>query len=277
MSVFDIPQSLLEAINQVTNPTSWRRDLDIRPLVMIAGLSKHRIVNEVYSGKASDFATDETEAQKIHDALTIPTPKNSRVAYSLSHYSGSGYDHINSSLWHNYLHGSEVPNDVKSHTDNIKSVLLPETKINNLKLYTGVKVSPAATAGVEWNSTRPVKILHLPAFTSTSTNFDVAEQFTEPDMESVHHESDHHGVIEPGATHILQLNFPNTIHHAASMMDHGVGHEEEVLLGPNHRFELHPRPTKIDRSHGPVYVWKATSIGVNNELMFKQRDFTKHS
>jgi len=277
MSVFDIPQSLLEAINQVTNPTSWRRDLDIRPLVMIAGLSKHRVVNEVYEGKPSDFAMHEDEAQKIHDALTIPKPKNSRVAYSLSHYSGSGYDHINSSLWHNYLHGLEVPSDVKSHVDNIKSVLLPETKVDDLKLYTGVKVSPAATAGVEWNSTRPVKILHLPAFTSTSTNFDVATQFTEPDEESVHHESDHHDVIESGATHILQLHFPHTIHHAASMIDHGVGHEEEVLLGPNHSFELHPRPTKVDGPLGPVYVWKAVSRGVNDQPMFKQRDFTKRS
>ena len=275
MSIFDIPQSLLEAINEVTNPTGWRRDLDIRPLVMIAGLSKHRVVNEVYQGKSSDFATDESEAQKVHDALTIPRPKNSRVAYSLSHYSGSGYDHINGSLWYSYLHGHEVPSDVKLHADNIKSVLLPETKVDDLKLYTGVKVSPVTTAGVEWNSTRPVKILHLPAFTSTSTNFDVATQFTEPDTESVHHESDHHGVIESGATHVLQLNFPERIHHAASMMDHGVGHEEEVLLGPNHSFELHPRPTKIDGPNGTVYIWKAISRGVDNSPMFKQRDFTK--
>lgn len=277
MSIFDIPTSLLEAIDQVTNPVGWRRDLDIRPLVLIAGLSKHRVVNEVYEGTPSDFSIHEDDAQKIHDALTIPKPKTSRVAYSLSHYSGSGYDHINSSLWHTYLHGLDVPSDVKSHVDNIKSVLLPETKVDGLNLYTGVKVSPVATAGVEWNSTRPVKILHLPAFTSTSTNFDVATQFTEPDEESVHHESDHHGAIESGATHILQLHFPHTIHHAASMIDHGVGHEEEVLLGPNHTFELYPRPTKIEGPFGPTYVWKAVSRGVSDDPMFKQRDFTKRT
>lgn len=285
-NVFDIPQSLREAIDKVasidrdrmTVNTSWRRDLDIRPLVMIAGLSKTRHINEVYDGKASDFATDEIEAQKNHDLLTVTKPKDFDVAQSVLYYSRSGYRKINSHLWNSYVHDAEVPNDIKTHVENIKTMLIPKTAVDNLNLYTGVKVSPASTSGIEWNSTRSIKLLHLPALTSTSTNFDVASQFTEHDNESTHHESDHHGIIQSGAKHILQLHFPNEIHHAVSMIDHSASpHEEEVLLGPNHSFELHPRPTKVDGPRGPVYVWKAVSRGVDNSPMFRQRDFTKSS
>ncbi len=84
-NVFDIPASLLEAIDQVTNHVSWRRDLDIRPLVLIAGL-KPVGVNEVYYGKAEDFSTKESDAEHIHDLLEIPKPKQSRVASSTNTY-----------------------------------------------------------------------------------------------------------------------------------------------------------------------------------------------
>jgi hypothetical protein len=269
MSIFDIPESLLEAVIQVTD-TSWRRDLDVRPLVLIAGLSETRL-HEVYHGKYSDFVIPDHDAQSIHDALSITDSLPSQAAHSLNHYTGSGYERINQSLRDSYINNAEVPNDVKRHSDNIKSILHAEKPVSNLGLFTGVKESPATTAGLEWNSTRPIKVLHLPAFTSATTSFDIAASFTEPDDTSTHHESDHHGVIESGATHILHLSFPHKIRSAASVADHGVGHEEEVLLGPNHRFELHPRPTRVDGPGGTLYVWKAKSIGVDDRPMFVPR------
>jgi hypothetical protein len=60
------------------------------------------------------------------------------------------------------------------------------------------------------------------------------------------------------------------------MINHvGGTHEEEVLLGPNNRFELHPRPTHVSGYNDPVYVWKAV---YNPQLISKKfvaRDFTK--
>ena len=252
MSIFNIPKPLLEAIDQVTNPTTWRRDLDIRPLVMLAGLSKASI-DEVYFGSASQFETSDSDAELIHSLLEIPKPRSSSVVDSLSYYGDIGSIDINHHMWENYLHSSTIPDDIKSHVDNIKSVLLPSTDIDHLKLYTGVKTSPAAIAGIEWNSTRPIKLLHFPAFTSTSTNFDVATRFTYPDVTTTHHESDHHGIILPNARHIIELNFHGSIQHAMSMINHGgASHEEEVLLGPNHSFEIHPRPTKIGGYKYPI-------------------------
>lgn len=274
MSIFNIPKPLLEAIDKVTNPTTWRRNLDIRPLVMLAGLSKASI-DEVYFGSASQFGSEDSDAKHIHSLLEIPKPRSSSVVDSLSYYGDIGSVDINHHMWENYLHGSAMSDNIKSHVDNIKSVMLPSTDIDHLKLYTGVKTSPAAIAGVEWNSTRPIKLLHLPAFTSTSTNFDVAIRFTDPDNTTIHHESDHHGIILPNARHIIELNFYGSIPHAMSMINHdGASHEEEVLLGPNHSFELHPRPNKIDGYKDPIYVWKAISRGVDNTPMFKQRNFT---
>lgn len=266
--VFDIPASLMDAIATV-NP-AWRRDLDIRPLVLIAGLNRSKLI-EVHQGHSIDFELRSDDAQRVHELLAIKGQLNHRVIHSLSHYSGSGYDKINQALWHSYLHGSEVPSDVRSHSDNILSVMHKEVHVGGLKLYTGVKESPATSAGLEWNSTRPIKLLHLPAFTSTSTSFDIAESFSSPDVTSEHHESDHHGTIEAGASHILELHYPNKIHRAASIVDYsGAKHEEEVLLGPNHTFELHPRPTRIEH-RGPVYVWKATYRGINDHPMFRTR------
>lgn len=268
MDVFGNPDSLLEAVKRVIS-------FDDYPLVLIAGFSRP-IVNEVYVGYPYQFETSSVDAERIHSLLEIPKPKSSRVAYSLSLYGGSGSKDINHHMWKNYLHGSIIPDDIKSHIDNISSVLIPSTNIDHVKLYTGVKTSPATTAGVKWNSTRPIKMMHLPAFTSTSTNFDVAHSFTEPDYTTHHYESDHHGIILPNARHIIELNFNGSIPHAASLINHvGSSTEEEVLLGPNHRFELHPRPTKLNTADGVTYIWKAVSRGIDNTPMFKQRDFTK--
>lgn len=240
----------------VAMQTSWRRDLDIRPLVMFAGLDRQHLT-EVYAFQRGQFTTPVEHAQKIHDDLALPNMIHPHVLESLKHYSGDGFHDVNKHLWGNYVHGHTIPTDVNLHIENIKS-LLNRRNSTPTTVYSGVKTSPATLAGLEWNSSRRLKLITMPAFTSTTTNADVAESFSKPDTVSVHHESDHHGVIEAGAQHILQLEFPDGIHHAASMVDHSISpHEEEVLLSPGHSFELDPRPTRVIRPYGNVYYWKA--------------------
>lgn len=261
-SIFDIPNTLLEAIDRLTANGSWRRYLDIRPLVLVAGLEPKKQINEVFDEQYEKFSIPDEEAKNIHDVLSIKSANvPPHVFRSVSHYGGTGSEDINHHMWMEHLHGSPIPYLTKQHIENIKSVLNPSTDVHHVKLYTGLPQSPAATAGLEWNSTRPIKVLHLPAFTSTSTNFDVAASFTKKDDTTKHHISDHHGEILPNSRHVLELNFHGNIPDAASLIKHvGATHEEEVLLGPNKKFELHPRPTLV---HGggfndPVYVWKAT-------------------
>lgn len=236
--------------------TSWRRDLDIRPLVLFAGLGSQHLT-EIYSHKPGQFSTPIEHAQKIHDELALSSQIHPDVLVSLKHYSGNGSLEMNNHLWHNYVNGTNIPDMVSGHIERVKT-LLNRKNSTNTTVYTGVQTSPATLAGLEWNSSRRIKLMTMPSFTSTTTNADVAESFSKPDSHSVHHESDHHGIIESGSRHILQLEFPKGIHHCGSMIDHSLSpHEEEVLLSPGHTFELDPRPTKVIRPHGNVYYWKA--------------------
>lgn len=280
--IFDIPQSLREAIAKVASidhepmvvQSSWRRDLDVRPIILHGGLF-NRTLTEVYFGHVKDYYIADAVAAKAHSDLQFPKNIPAEAIASLHHYSRDGFDRINTLMRDAYVNQRSIPDDVQNHIDNIKSILHPRTSVNNLKLYTGVKESPAKTAGFEWNSTRPIKLITFPTFTSTTTSYDMASDFSKVDTETVHHESDHHGIIHSNAKHIIELTFPTEIHHAASMINHSNSpHEEEILLGPIHTFELNPRPTLV-RSHAwNEYVWKATYHSSGNP-MFKQRDFTK--
>lgn len=283
-NVFDIPQSLREAIDKVASidhepivaQTAWRRDLDVRPIILHGGLF-NRHLNEVYIGSVKNYHITDSVAGEIHTALNFPKDISHDVISSLNYYSKDGFDVINNHMRDAYVHNIPIPEQTQKHIDNIKSILYPKTDVNNLTLYTGVKESPAKTAGFEWNSTRPIKLITLPTFTSTTTSYDMASDFSKVDTSTDHHESDHHGVIHKNSKHIIELNFPTQIHHAVSMISHSNSpHEEEILLGPVHTFELNPRPTLV-RSHAwNEYVWKATYHSSGNP-MFKQRDFTKRS
>lgn len=247
---------------RMVNPIGWRRDLDIRPLAIFAGLSRQHLL-EVYDAYPRQFATSIESAQRIHDTISISTSAESTSIESLKHYSGDGFKEINDGLWNKYVHGVDLHPSISTHIENIKS-LLNKSTTEPVTLFTGVKISPATLAGIEWNSSRPKKLITFPSFTSTTTNSDVAQSFCALDTISHHHESDHHGVIETGARHVLQLEFPLGLHHAASMVDHSQSpHEEEVLLHPGHSFELHPRPTRVKNMLGNVYFWKAVA---HNEM-----------
>jgi len=79
------------------------------------------------------------------------------------------------------------------------------------------------------------------------------------DSKTKHHESDHHGIVLPNARHILEMHFDHNIRRAVSLKNHSYSPEEdEVLLGRNYMFELHPRPKQILREYNhPVYIWEA--------------------
>lgn len=185
----------------------------------------------------------------------------SNVPHQLVNYSDSGYMDLNKELYSAHKESRPI---AQQHLDNalaIESVMHKETKLPHpVKLFTGVKHSPATLAGLEWNSSRPKKIVHFPAFTSTSTDIDTAARFSDQDLNTHHHESDHHGIILPGARHIIELNFPDKIHATISMNSISAAwHEDEILLGRGHEFILHPRPTMLTTGgySSPVYVWKA--------------------
>lgn len=238
----------------VATQTCWRRDLDIRPLVLFAGLNRPDSLLEVYKAPISSYRQS---IKHIHELLQ----PNSTVPQQLIDYSDTGYLGLNKELYsaHNELRPIAHPhlNDALA----IESAMHKETNLPHaVKLFTGVKYSPAKLAGFEWNSSRAKKIVHFPAFTSTTTDIDTAARFSDIDQTTTHHESDHHGIILPGARHIIELNFPQKIHAAISMSKVSAAwHEDEILLGRGHEVILHPRPTLLTTGgySTPVYVWKS--------------------
>ena len=269
MSIDDIPKSLLDAVESVIKKNDsfsaiagLRKDIDAKYLYLFAGLDKHNRLNEVYASSINEFPEMVDDELRVHNALAIHSPiDNYDVKKSLDFYMGNGSKEINHHLWeHHKDQTHQIPLHIKNHINNIESILKPKTELENAKLYTGVPISPATTAGIEWNSSRPVKFLKFPAFTSASSNFKSAAKFTNIDRTSLHHESDHHGIIKPNARHVIELNFNGHIRNAVSLYGHGNDFDErEILLGRDHEFELHTRPKLIDDYYDqPVYVWKAT-------------------
>lgn len=233
-----------------------RRDLNSEPMILYAGkFNKSLPLMEVYQGA---LPKNDTENDWIHDVLKIPSSNP-----SLHHYLGEdGSREINDSLRKNWLHETPIPDHIKDHIKSIDGALHQYVPLSDsLKLYSGLPESPVTTAGFEWNSTRSKKLIHLPAFTSSSTSPLKSLEFANLDNHSVHHESDHHGVILPKSRHVLQMEFDGGIHDAASVLDHSRNpHEKEVLLGRGHEFILHPRPTLVipPGYHHRIYVWRAT-------------------
>jgi hypothetical protein len=248
-------------IRSFINAYQQTRERDIRPLFLFAGLNKRCDLTEVHNlhyDQLIKSANSQHDGDAIHAALEI-----SKINKHVDHYLGSGSKSINNALWEHHIHGTDIPMHIISHVRGIESVLHTNIQANGVRLYSGLRQSPVTSAGIEWNSTRPKKLIHLPAFTSTSTDFDTATLFTDEDHDTIHHESDHHGIIESGARHIIQLNFGNKISSIASLKKHSSSSENEVILGRGHEFFLNPRPTKIedDGFHSPVYLWN-TEPGV---------------
>jgi ADP-ribosyltransferase exoenzyme len=256
-TTFGLSADTIKNYEKVGMIAGFRRDLDIRPFAMIAGLKIHNVITEVYRSSYGAMDLEPDKKEELHRILSIPKGHS-----SLDFYVGSGSTEINHDAWEHYKERTPFRKDVREHIDNIDKLLLRKTSVpDGTRVFTGLPESPITKAGFEWNASREKKILHLPSYTSTTTDFSRAEWFTEPDHHSIHHESDHHGVVETGARHILEINFDKHIHGAASVRGHTPfnSHENEILLARGQELILHPRPTKVTNHNGihPIYVWHA--------------------
>lgn len=224
------------------------------------GLNKDAPLFEVYDGgKSSDFPPEGDEYIH-HYNHSIQNPSESTKAYT-SHLSIA----VNQALIDHYKRGDQQSiNGVKHHVAEIDSDLIHVHAKNDLVLYSGFGASPMARSG-EWHPTRTSKVVHLPAYTSTSTNLETAVRFTVPDTHTQHIESDHHGLILPNARHVVKINVPEGTNGIASVRNVSTNmHENEFLLARGHSIVLHHRPTAIHNEYrNPVYVWHADVFSKN--------------
>lgn len=251
--VFDIPQSLREAIDQVSMQTLWRRDLDLDPIVMKSN-DKSIDLMEVYQGSIPQFTHSAEEQKIIHDQLKATIVNDSLKKYMRNSTS------VNDHLWK--LHNSEISIGDKPNWDagckEISNCLHTVTNNQHIKLYSGLPVSPAHLAAFKWNPTKERKLIHFPSFVSTTTNIGTSIGFARRDASTDHYNEDHHGYIANNARHVIQLNFDGGSSELASIRHVANPSEHEVLMGHGHTFELHHRPTLLNSgSASPVYLWHA--------------------
>ena len=206
----------------------------------------------------------------IHKRQTIPTTTGSGdPMYKLLYkYTGSG-----SNVWNNILHRHyRQQRHGKSQFDKISQIdqYLQQFPLRqNLKVYTGIPESPSRV-WEKYNADvkRPVRV-HLPAFTSTTTNYTIAYvNFAREDRISPrdHPARNVNSVSFPvyKGMHILHITVPKG-YPALSMVDvsqYG-DEEEEILLPRGLDIEIDPRPYIKPTPGQPGIIWFAKVVGHN--------------
>jgi len=153
---------------------------------------------------------------------------------------------------HDTSTGSNVSN--RSTISHLDTALNKHKTNDDMTVYTGLKSSPSKHFKIGKGEEHA--IVHLPAFTSTSTSPKTAIGFSEGDS---NFKDENHG-IEGVNGHILKIHVPKGTH-AMSVKEHSfVPEENEVLLHRGHNIKIHRKPTHL--ADGTI-MWHAHVVGHN--------------
>lgn len=217
--------------------------------------------------QTQEHGYDTVETHKIHADNKVSD--NSHVRS----YTGAGAYDLNRGLHHHYrqsigIHNSHTSNNIDKLLEHdkktIKSIdehLNKHTIKKDIHVFTGLPHSPVH-AFRQQNAKKGESIkVHLPAYTSTTTDYHTAVGFANQDKTDVKHHSpintDAPKIINKEAKHILKLHLPKgtkggSVRHISSHAD-----EDEILLHRGHNIEIHPHPT-VDKNG--AHVWHARII-----------------
>ncbi len=185
------------------------------------------------------------ESNKLHDD----------VDGLVEQYTHNSRD-INSAL-HKHYNSDPHDRDQIEIAKKIEKALDKNVAKEHFHVYTGVHHSPfknVATVGGN-------HMVHLPAFTSTSSHFRKAMIFTNRDDTTKHDPAVHSGHIEPMSNHVLKIH----IHPGVSIAS--VRHiakwksENELIMNRGYDLRIDPVPTRVHHeSDKPLYVWNAYPV-----------------
>jgi hypothetical protein len=226
----------------------------------------------------------EHEEYPIHDANKVKDAKE-----AVSEYTYDSTD-INRSLFNHHKTGQH-PKDYDDYVGKHRQMFVPSGNIyhahdhikrlddvmNNHKIakdthvFTGLSRPPMEHFKGKTN--KPVKV-HFPAYTSTSTNFDVTPNFSKNAKSADEHKPLNTDAKRPknGKTkHILKIHVPKgtpggSVRHLSRYQDeedHSMA-ENEILLHRGMDMEIHHQPTLVNHPyHGHLTVWHARVVGHN--------------
>jgi hypothetical protein len=229
------------------------------------------------------------EEYQIHKQERFPhDPKNQRP---LVNYTGNA-----SRTWNDFLHrhyrGLTKDQDLKKYEKNISQIdreLARNVLKKDYTLYTGLPESPAKAFKLYNQPTNKPLTVHLPAYTSTTTNWDIAVEFAgrktrlTPDIEG-------HGMLDVKgkktktlpttkkffAPHIdvLRIFVPaGTTGGSVTELSAFGEHEFEILLPRGLNVAISPNPHVIEKNGYIVFVWNAKVVGHTPQpVVFDQKD-----
>jgi hypothetical protein len=204
----------------------------------------------------TDHYADYKKEDSIHEKHKL-TGASDDVSNSFVSYTKDSY-HINKTL-HKHYGGEELnQHDTKQipHIKNISGHLDKHLATEHFHVFTGVKHSPFKNiANVNGNH-----MVHLPSFTSTTTNVKKAVSFSMEDHETKHDPNVHSGDIDKSARHVLKIHVHPGVSIASVRHLSTNSHEEEMLMNRGYNLNIDPKPTKIEGSKFNVYVWNAYPV-----------------
>jgi ADP-ribosyltransferase exoenzyme len=133
---------------------------------------------------------------------------------------------------------------------------------HQLVVYTGVKESPAdAWLNYKADITKPIR-LHLPAYTSTTTNIKRAYEFSDPEvvLRKRHQPRNKDAPPEEFGVQVLMITIPPGNPAASLKKISEWPHENEIILPRGLDIEIDPRPTILKNN---AHVWHTQVIGHN--------------
>jgi 8-oxo-dGTP pyrophosphatase MutT (NUDIX family) len=230
--------------------------------------------------KESDEQEIAATPKSIHSKLQIRNPKSSERGV-LHYYTDDGAKYINNFLHKHYRQQKSKLNkgaDVAKIDKILKQYKLKE----NVKVYSGIPESP----GRIWEKykadvTKPVRV-HLPAYTSTTTDFNIAYvNFAKTDYTNYNDHKPRNvlkgnlelysmGVVSQGVKkvydgwHILHIIVPAG-YPAMSLLNVSKfgSQEEEILLPRGLDIEIEPNPYIKTTPGRPIVIWFAKVVGHN--------------
>ena len=136
----------------------------------------------------------------------------------------------------------------------IDSYLTEHKSPEAVHVYTGLQHSPFKNPHIDGGNF----VAHLPAFTSSSTNFKKALGFSSVDNETKHDKTVHGGAVENGY-HVLKIHAPAGTELASIRHMSANPEEDEMLINRGYDITINPRPVLASgESNRPVYVWSAS-------------------
>jgi hypothetical protein len=219
-----------------------------------------------YSGK---------EQGEIHSAEELPyDPKNQK---DILHYTGNG-----ASKWNDFLHrhyrGRAKTAEIEKYGKRVSGVdreLARNTLKKDYTLYTGLPESPIEAFKLYNQPTDRPLTVHLPAYTSTTTEWSIAAAFAisqaswDPIDRSGHKVLDSMGKKIKNSQKknkrirefdILRIFVPAGTT-GASVADLSQNSEREVLLPRGLDIVISPKPHQVEYRGDHFYVWNAKVVG----------------